>query len=317
VRVVTKADGTKDDGATYRPYGEQQLGFAGTTPQTKGFIGQRLDDKTGLMYLHARYYDPQLGRFIQADPSDPTAVGVGINRYAYAGDNPVAYLDQTGLALTQGPRQGNKEERDVQLAAGEEPGEGGGWSGFAKDRELDMPWTYDKLAKEKVPFPPSNEINYQHYQRSIELREELLNKGIDPAAVNGGKVPEDIDPSLTLEGQLGSRGLWNKSTNFRGNTVYQRDDLINPNLVDKRGRTNLERMQEGLAPLAADGKSVNLHHIDQTPEGPLVELKSTEHWEINHSQEPTKIDRQDFRSYREAYWKERAKDFSKVKEGSE
>jgi RHS repeat-associated protein len=185
VRVVTKGDGTKDDGATYRPYGEQ-LGFAGTTPQTKGFINQRLDDESGLMYLHARYYDPQLGRFIQADPSDPTAMGVGVNRYAYAGDNPVGYLDQTGLALTQGPLRGSKEERDVQLAAGEEPGEGGGWAGFAKDRELNMTWTYDKLAKEKVPFPPYNEENYQHYRRSIELREELLNKGTDPLAVNNG-----------------------------------------------------------------------------------------------------------------------------------
>jgi len=96
VRVVTKADGSKDDGAVYRPYGEQ-LGFAGSTPQTKGFIGQRLDDKSGLMYLHARYYDPVLGRFIQADPSDPTGVGVGVNRYAYAGDNPIAYLDPSGL----------------------------------------------------------------------------------------------------------------------------------------------------------------------------------------------------------------------------
>jgi RHS repeat-associated protein len=74
------------------------MGFAGSTPQTKGFIGQRLDGESGLMYLHARYYDPQLGRFIQADPSDPTEAGVGVNRYAYALNNPVAYLDQKGLA---------------------------------------------------------------------------------------------------------------------------------------------------------------------------------------------------------------------------
>jgi RHS repeat-associated protein len=96
VRVVTKADGTKDDGATYRPYGEQ-MGFAGSTPQTKGFIGQRLDGESGLMFLHARYYDPQLGRFIQADPSNPVGAGVGINRYAYAANNPVLHLDPSGL----------------------------------------------------------------------------------------------------------------------------------------------------------------------------------------------------------------------------
>jgi uncharacterized protein RhaS with RHS repeats len=52
------------------------------------------------MYLHAGYYDPQFGRFIQADPSDPTQVGVGVNRYANAGNNPVVYLDPSGLAET-------------------------------------------------------------------------------------------------------------------------------------------------------------------------------------------------------------------------
>src|SRR5262249_13862388 len=64
-----------------------------------GFVGQGFDDETRLMYLHARYYDPQLGRFLSADPSEPTAVGVGVNRYAYAANNPVAYLDPTGLHL--------------------------------------------------------------------------------------------------------------------------------------------------------------------------------------------------------------------------
>ena len=104
MRVVTKADGAKDDGAVYRPYGKQ-LGFAGSTPQTKGYIGQRLDDESGLMYLHARYYDPQLGRFIQADPSDPVAPGVGVDRYAYAFDNPVAYLDPSGLIAVPGSKE--------------------------------------------------------------------------------------------------------------------------------------------------------------------------------------------------------------------
>jgi len=51
------------------------------------------------MYLNARYYDPVLARFVQADPSDPTGQGVGVNRYAYALNNPVSFLDLTGLAV--------------------------------------------------------------------------------------------------------------------------------------------------------------------------------------------------------------------------
>ncbi|MEQ1409017.1 RHS repeat-associated core domain-containing protein, partial [Neorhizobium sp. Rsf11] len=39
-----------------------------TAMQTrKGYIGERFDAETGLMYLNARYYDPAFGRFIPKD----------------------------------------------------------------------------------------------------------------------------------------------------------------------------------------------------------------------------------------------------------
>ncbi len=42
--------------------------------------------ETGLQYLHARYYDPDLGRFLTPDTWDPILAGVDINRYAYAAE---------------------------------------------------------------------------------------------------------------------------------------------------------------------------------------------------------------------------------------
>ena len=101
VRVITDTGGGVKLRANYHPYGEEDESVS-TVAEHKGFIGQRFDDETRLMYLHARYYDPQLGRFLSADPSDPAAAGVGVNRYAYAGNNPIAYLDPTGL-LVWGP----------------------------------------------------------------------------------------------------------------------------------------------------------------------------------------------------------------------
>jgi RHS repeat-associated protein len=69
---------------------------------SKGFIGAR-NDAGALLYLHARYY-AWSGTFITPDPSpDPTAPGVGLNRYAYAGDNPISNLDPSGLAHDIGP----------------------------------------------------------------------------------------------------------------------------------------------------------------------------------------------------------------------
>jgi RHS repeat-associated protein len=98
VRILTDATGTVVHRTNYRPYGERLV----TVPalaESKAYIGQRLDDETGLMYLHARYYDPVLSRFIQADPSDPTKLGVGINRYAYALNDPLLGQDESGLEV--------------------------------------------------------------------------------------------------------------------------------------------------------------------------------------------------------------------------
>jgi RHS repeat-associated protein len=61
-----------------------------------GFTGERQDPETGLIYLHARYYDPDLGRFISPDTFNPTQSGVGVNRYAYASNDPVNRADRGG-----------------------------------------------------------------------------------------------------------------------------------------------------------------------------------------------------------------------------
>lgn len=99
VRAVSKSTGTLPAGASnlrverkfYKPFGEEDdFQYSGASaPETKGFIGERLDGEAGLQYLNARYYDPKLGMFIQPDWWEVTQPGVGTNRYAYAGGDPV------------------------------------------------------------------------------------------------------------------------------------------------------------------------------------------------------------------------------------
>ncbi|MDF1777201.1 MAG: AHH domain-containing protein [Rhizobiaceae bacterium] len=62
----------------------------------KGYINERHDPETGLMYLNARYMDPSFGRFISPDDWDPIKEGVGPNRYAYAQNDPVNKSDPNG-----------------------------------------------------------------------------------------------------------------------------------------------------------------------------------------------------------------------------
>jgi RHS repeat-associated protein len=92
VQAATDSAGRTVARSAYRPYGERTLGL----DAERGFTGQR-QDETGLFYLHARYYDPVLGRFISADPTVPTDASVGLDRYAYAGNDPVNLTDTNGL----------------------------------------------------------------------------------------------------------------------------------------------------------------------------------------------------------------------------
>lgn len=55
------------------------------------YAGYRYDDALGLYFLNARYYNPQVGRFLSADPIQQTM------DYQYSIDNPLRFVDPTGL----------------------------------------------------------------------------------------------------------------------------------------------------------------------------------------------------------------------------
>ena len=78
------------------------------------------DTETGYYYLQSRYYDPEIGRFINADGYVSTGQGLlGNNMFAYCNNNPVIYEDASGHALkpcTVAINDGNQalpETRDV------------------------------------------------------------------------------------------------------------------------------------------------------------------------------------------------------------
>lgn len=80
--------------AIYGPYGEKSATVTpGVVVEDKGWIGQRYDAEAGLQYLNARYYDPELGMFLQPDWFEVTMPGVGTNRYAYGLGDPVNLSD--------------------------------------------------------------------------------------------------------------------------------------------------------------------------------------------------------------------------------
>jgi RHS repeat-associated protein len=72
---------------------------SGSFDSTYTFTGRELD-RSGLYYYRARYYLPEIGRFLSPDP---LGLAGGINPYAYVGNNPVNFTDPFGLAPRAAP----------------------------------------------------------------------------------------------------------------------------------------------------------------------------------------------------------------------
>ena len=54
-------------------------------------IGHPTDEEIGLIYMRARYYDPEVGRFVSEDPGFN-----GVNWYQYTKGNPINHVDGNG-----------------------------------------------------------------------------------------------------------------------------------------------------------------------------------------------------------------------------
>ena len=70
-----------------------------TVPQPFKFVGQHgvMTEPNGLYYMRARFYDPNIGRFISEDPLG--FGGGGINLYIYCNNNPLLLIDPEGEAF--------------------------------------------------------------------------------------------------------------------------------------------------------------------------------------------------------------------------
>ena len=81
-------------------YGNTRYTFSTNAfPLSRRYTSQVLDEDTGLYYYGSRYYDPVLGRFVQPDTVIPHIFDPqSYDRYAYARDNPLHYVDPTGHA---------------------------------------------------------------------------------------------------------------------------------------------------------------------------------------------------------------------------
>ena len=102
--AITDINGNVTDTFEYDTYGNL-VSRTGTSAVIFLYNGRDgvVTDSNGLIYMRARYYSPELKRFINADIiAGEISNAVTLNRYAYANGNPVSNIDPFGLSAERG-----------------------------------------------------------------------------------------------------------------------------------------------------------------------------------------------------------------------
>jgi RHS repeat-associated protein len=96
VRQLVDSTGHIETNYAYDPFGVPLVGGEVYNPYQ--FTGQAWDAEVQLLYLRARYYQPQVGRFVTKDPWVGHVRRPGtLNGYVYVADNPINLSDRSGL----------------------------------------------------------------------------------------------------------------------------------------------------------------------------------------------------------------------------
>jgi RHS repeat-associated protein len=94
--AATDRNGTLLWRESYAPYGER-LTREASSKDAVWYTGKQEEAAFGVNYFGARWYDPRIGRFMGVDPAGFTSDNIqSFNRYAYANNNPFAYVDPDG-----------------------------------------------------------------------------------------------------------------------------------------------------------------------------------------------------------------------------
>jgi RHS repeat-associated protein len=110
--LTLNANGALVGTARYYAFGETRLA-TGSMGTDKLYTGQRQVAEIGGLYnYNARFYDPYLKRFVSADTFVPKAGNPQVlNRYSYALNSPLRYMDPSGHMVSDDPHWANAFEQ--------------------------------------------------------------------------------------------------------------------------------------------------------------------------------------------------------------
>ncbi|OJA03626.1 RHS repeat-associated core domain-containing protein, partial [Bathymodiolus thermophilus thioautotrophic gill symbiont] len=107
IDTITDGQGNIVERMAYTAFGQRRQGdWRASDPllpiiptlTNRGFTGHEHIDEMGFIHMNGRVYDPQIGRFLGADPTIQHPYNTqDYNRYSYATNNPLKYVDMNGF----------------------------------------------------------------------------------------------------------------------------------------------------------------------------------------------------------------------------
>ena len=130
---------------SYTPFGEQ----IGEQASGFGYNGEYYNAATGMIYLRARFYEPEMNRFGQKDILRGSITdGISLNRYLYCQNDPVDYCDPSGMiisskmsVMSDGGGSGRSSTSNQTTPIVTKPGKNGVSSANAASRTVAVPVT--------------------------------------------------------------------------------------------------------------------------------------------------------------------------------
>jgi RHS repeat-associated protein len=161
-----------------------------------------ITDTNGLLFMRARYYDPEAGRFIS---EDPLRLAAGLNLYAYAQGDPLGRTDPQGL-------DDNRVVLPNKVLAPALPG------------KLDPQFNYATVKSIQQQI-----LKYEsELKRNSQWGEYWLHEGnLEAASETAAKGQQYQQAIAKLEGDLYKQAPGLKNADWRANTPYKYASLYN------------------------------------------------------------------------------------------
>ena len=194
-------------------YDGRTSSWGGTDDVNQKFTGKERDAESGLDYFGARYFGSALGRFTSPDPlmasahaSDPQSW----NRYAYAMNNPLRFVDPDGMEVPAACADNKNCQIVVKINVIYDQTVNNG-KGFTDDQK--KAFQSDQISKAQKDFGNSNiklDVTYTKGSYTVDDNGQTHITGLDKGALNivaSTAVPDEAHGANGVSTQVGGTAL--------------------------------------------------------------------------------------------------------------